>query len=192
MRNLVGIDLSNLPAEVDWDAVPAGEDLLVRGMGLNFFDGMAQLTLGRGGRFVDTGDGPGNALRYEPSGREPVMHPASRRGVCYLPKAELETFVPHAVSLKYLVPAEVRRLQVEHGTLDFMVHLWPLIHRDVVRAYRLMVERAQPGEVYNLCSGRDVSIQEVADHLAAGSRRAAGGSSHPCARDTARRARGPP
>jgi hypothetical protein len=134
----------NLPAEVDWDAVPAGEDLLVRGMGLNFFDGMAQLTLGRGGRFVDTGDGPGNALRYEPSGREPVMHPASRRGVCYLPKAELETFVPHAVSLKYLVPAEVRRLQVEHGTLDFMVHLWPLIHRDVVRAYYFTMARTRP------------------------------------------------
>ncbi|MDI3329229.1 MAG: FAD/NAD(P)-binding protein [Micrococcus sp.] len=134
----------NLPAEVDWDAVPAGEDVLVRGMGLNFFDGMAQLTLGRGGRFVETGEGPGSALRYEPSGREPVMHPASRRGVCYLPKAELETFVPHAVSLKYLVPEEVQRLQDDHGTLDFMVHLWPLIHRDVVRAYYFTLARTRP------------------------------------------------
>jgi GDP-4-dehydro-6-deoxy-D-mannose reductase len=38
--------------------------------------------------------------------------------------------------------------------------------RDVVRAYRLLVEQGQPGEVYNVCSGRDVAIQEVADHLA--------------------------
>ncbi len=134
----------NLPAEVDWDAVPAGEDLLVRGMGLNFFDGLAQLTLGRGGRFVETGDGPGAALRYEPSGREPVMHPASRRGVCYLPKAELDSFVPHAVSLKYLVPDQVHRLQDEHGVLDFAVHLWPLIHRDVVRAYYFTMARTRP------------------------------------------------
>jgi GDP-4-dehydro-6-deoxy-D-mannose reductase len=41
--------------------------------------------------------------------------------------------------------------------------------RDVVRAYRLLVERGQPGEAYNVCSGVDVAIQDVADHLAAAS-----------------------
>jgi GDP-4-dehydro-6-deoxy-D-mannose reductase len=39
--------------------------------------------------------------------------------------------------------------------------------RDVVRAYRLLVERGEPGEAYNVCSGREVAIQEIADHLAA-------------------------
>jgi GDP-4-dehydro-6-deoxy-D-mannose reductase len=34
--------------------------------------------------------------------------------------------------------------------------------RDVVRAYRLLVERGEPGLVYNVCSGRDRSIREVA------------------------------
>ena len=37
--------------------------------------------------------------------------------------------------------------------------------RDVVRAYRLLVERGVPGEVYNVCSGQDVSIEEVARML---------------------------
>jgi GDP-4-dehydro-6-deoxy-D-mannose reductase len=37
--------------------------------------------------------------------------------------------------------------------------------RDVVRAYRLLVERGAPGEVYNVCSGHDVSIEEVAGML---------------------------
>lgn len=37
--------------------------------------------------------------------------------------------------------------------------------RDVVRAYRLLLERGEPGEVYNVCSGRDVSIQALADQL---------------------------
>jgi GDP-4-dehydro-6-deoxy-D-mannose reductase len=37
--------------------------------------------------------------------------------------------------------------------------------RDVVRAYRLLVETGSPGEVYNVCSGRDVSIREIADGL---------------------------
>jgi len=39
--------------------------------------------------------------------------------------------------------------------------------RDVVRAYRLLVESGRPGEVYNVCSGRDVSIREIADGLLA-------------------------
>jgi len=39
--------------------------------------------------------------------------------------------------------------------------------RDVVRAYRLLAERGQPGEAYNVCSGRDIAVQEVADRLVA-------------------------
>ena len=39
--------------------------------------------------------------------------------------------------------------------------------RDVVRAYRLLAERGEPGEAYNVCSGRDVAVQEVADRLVA-------------------------
>jgi GDP-4-dehydro-6-deoxy-D-mannose reductase len=39
--------------------------------------------------------------------------------------------------------------------------------RDVVRAYRLLVESGAPGEVYNVCSGRDVSIEEIAKSLLA-------------------------
>lgn len=37
--------------------------------------------------------------------------------------------------------------------------------RDVVRAYRLLVDKGESGEVYNVCSGRAVAVQEVADHL---------------------------
>ena len=37
--------------------------------------------------------------------------------------------------------------------------------RDVVRAYRLLAERGVAGEVYNVCSGRDVAIADVAEQL---------------------------
>ena len=37
--------------------------------------------------------------------------------------------------------------------------------RDVVRAYRLLIEMGLPGGVYNVCSGRDVSIRAIADGL---------------------------
>ena len=39
--------------------------------------------------------------------------------------------------------------------------------RDVVRAYRLLAELGTAGDVYNVCSGRGVSIQEIADILLA-------------------------
>lgn len=37
--------------------------------------------------------------------------------------------------------------------------------RDVVRGYWLLLERGEPGEVYNLCSGRSWSIQAVLDFI---------------------------
>jgi GDP-4-dehydro-6-deoxy-D-mannose reductase len=43
-------------------------------------------------------------------------------------------------------------LQVARDILDV---------RDVVRAYRLLAERGAPGEAYNICSGRSVTLAEV-------------------------------
>jgi GDP-4-dehydro-6-deoxy-D-mannose reductase len=37
--------------------------------------------------------------------------------------------------------------------------------RDVVRAYRMLMLDGRPGEVYNVCSGRAVSIEELARRL---------------------------
>ncbi|MFN8040244.1 MAG: GDP-mannose 4,6-dehydratase [Acidimicrobiales bacterium] len=39
--------------------------------------------------------------------------------------------------------------------------------RDVVRAYRLLVEHGEPGEAYNVCTGTDLAISELADRLVA-------------------------
>ncbi len=37
--------------------------------------------------------------------------------------------------------------------------------RDIVRGYWLLLERGEPGEVYNLCSGRSWAIRQVLDFL---------------------------
>jgi GDP-4-dehydro-6-deoxy-D-mannose reductase len=37
--------------------------------------------------------------------------------------------------------------------------------RDIVRGYWLLLERGEPGDVYNLCSGRSWSIQNVLDFV---------------------------
>lgn len=39
--------------------------------------------------------------------------------------------------------------------------------RDVVRAYRLVVQQGEPGEVYNVCSGRALPISELAARMLA-------------------------
>ncbi|HLM65682.1 MAG TPA: GDP-mannose 4,6-dehydratase [Acidimicrobiales bacterium] len=43
--------------------------------------------------------------------------------------------------------------------------------RDVVRAYRLLVEHGTAGDVYNVCSGRAVAVKELADALLAMAKR---------------------
>lgn len=71
------------PGDADLDTLPAGEEVIVAGLGLAFIDIMALLTQGRGGRFERDREG---RLRYRASGHEPVLHAGSRRGVPYLPK----------------------------------------------------------------------------------------------------------
>jgi GDP-4-dehydro-6-deoxy-D-mannose reductase len=39
--------------------------------------------------------------------------------------------------------------------------------RDVVRAYRLLMEHGAAGEAYNVCTGRDLSMAELAERLVA-------------------------
>ena len=43
--------------------------------------------------------------------------------------------------------------------------------RDVVRAYRLLAERGEPGRTYNVCSGVSTAVGDIADLLAAASTR---------------------
>jgi GDP-4-dehydro-6-deoxy-D-mannose reductase len=43
--------------------------------------------------------------------------------------------------------------------------------RDVARAYRLLVERGTPGEVYQVCSGVDLAVREIAERMLALSKR---------------------
>ncbi len=63
-------------------------------------------------------------------------------------------------------------VEVEKGKKEPVIHVGNLEARrdfsdvrDIVRAYWLAVERCEPGEVYNICSGKAYSIQEVLDRL---------------------------
>jgi len=131
------------PADVDWSRIPAGELVLVRGMGLNFFDTMVQLTEGRGGKFIGNGTG----LRYEPSGQEPHIIAASRRGTPYRAKAALNGYYPASVSLRYFTEAALERFRTAGIRPAFDHDFWPLLHRDALWAYYSTLVRSQPNAV---------------------------------------------
>lgn len=132
-----------VPADVDWDVVPGGEPVLVRGMGLNFFDALGQLTEGRGGKFIDVGP----RLDYQPSGQEPMIIAASRRGTPYRTKAALNGYYPASIRLRYLTGAGLDRFRAAGIRPGFDHDLWPLLHRDAVWAYYSTLVRSHPSAV---------------------------------------------
>ena len=136
-----------VPSDVDLSVLPAGEPVLVRGLGLNFFDIMIQVTTGRGGRFVASGEPAGRALRYEPGGREPVLVAASRRGTPYRAKARLDSYVPRSVELRYFTEETAGAFRNQGIQPGFDHDLWPLLHRDAVWAYYSTLARVAPDEL---------------------------------------------
>jgi uncharacterized NAD(P)/FAD-binding protein YdhS len=138
------------PADVDLDALAPGTRVLLRGLGLTFFDYMAQLTAGRGGSFTPVN----GRLVYRPSGKEPQLYAGSRRGIPYQARGENEKG-PHGRHEPLVLTAErIAELRRDHryAGLDFQRHLWPLIAREVVAVYyrTLFTSRGHAGKAQQL------------------------------------------
>lgn len=101
-----------MPSERDWDTLPAGEPVIVRGLGANFFDLVGVLFEGRGGSFERGADGE---LHYTASGREPIVIAGSRHGLPYRGKAYYETGLPGVIELPRFGAAREAQLLAEHG-----------------------------------------------------------------------------
>ncbi|MFF2412456.1 FAD/NAD(P)-binding protein [Streptomyces sp. NPDC058092] len=136
------------PADVDLTHIRPGRSVLLRGLGLNFFDYMALFTQGRGGTFTRA-DG---RLLYHPSGREPRLYAGSRRGIPYQARGENEKGA-HGRHTARLLTAEhiaALRARAAHGeAIDFAADLWPLISKEVSGVYyaALLTARGEPAPV---------------------------------------------
>ena len=122
------------PAEADLAFAGAGEPVLLRGLGLCFFDYLTLLTAGRGGRFERRRGG----VRYVPSGAEPRIYAGSRRGVPYHARGENQKGPFHRHEPKFLTPARITALsswRARNGGLDFRRDVWPLLSREVELCY---------------------------------------------------------
>ncbi|MHB9754006.1 FAD/NAD(P)-binding protein [Streptomyces sp. BYX5S] len=132
------------PADLDPTPVAPGEPVLLRGLGLNFFDHMALFTEGRGGRHVPAPDG---GLRYVPSGNEPRLYAGSRRGVPHQARGD-NAKGPHGRHQPaVLTPELISRLRkrADSGDApDFLTDIWPLVAKEVETVYYTTLLRTTP------------------------------------------------
>jgi GDP-4-dehydro-6-deoxy-D-mannose reductase len=87
------------------------------------------------------------------------------RAFNHLGPGQTDRFVAPALA------ARIARNEIDGGDTVTVGNLSPRRDftdvRDVVRAYRLLVDRGQPGEVYNVCTGVDLAVQDLADRMLA-------------------------
>ncbi|MFI6338007.1 FAD/NAD(P)-binding protein [Streptomyces sp. NPDC050535] len=123
------------PADVDLAPLAPGQPVLLRGLGLNFFDHMALLTTGRGGRFTRTRRG---GLRYLPSGDEPLLYAGSRRGIPHQARGD-NAKGPYGRHLPIVLTDDVIasfRKRADNGDApDFLREIWPLVAKEVETVY---------------------------------------------------------
>ena len=132
-----------LPAETPVELLRAGDPVLIRGFGLNYFDLQSLLSHGRGGVFEPTDDG----LAYIPSGDEPILVPGSRRGVPYRSKpitGQHPLPVAPQDRLRHFTRETVDRLPVRSDGLRFDAQLWPLILADLRSSWYAVLARTRP------------------------------------------------
>lgn len=123
-------------ADTDLTAVPAGEPVVVRGFGLAFVDLMVLLTEGRGGRYEDG--------EYVPSGREPVLHVGSRRGVPYHSKIGYTWDGERPPLPRFLGPERTEALLAADRPADFRRDVWPHIDKELGYAHYHRLFTAHP------------------------------------------------
>ncbi|WP_306320820.1 MULTISPECIES: FAD/NAD(P)-binding domain-containing protein [unclassified Streptomyces] len=123
------------PADLDLTPIAPGEPVLLRGLGLNFFDHMALLTEGRGGRYTPA---PNGGLRYIPSGNEPRLYAGSRRGVPHQARGDNAkgAYGRHqpAVLTDELI-SRFRKRADSGDAPDFLADIWPLVAKEVETVY---------------------------------------------------------
>ncbi|MFI2431524.1 FAD/NAD(P)-binding protein [Streptomyces sp. NPDC018693] len=152
------------PADLDLTSVQPGQTVLLRGLGLNFFDHMALFTVGRGGAFVrdDTGK-----LLYIRSGQEPRMYASSRRGIPYHARGENEKGAYGRHLPRLLTPEVIEGLRTRSANgegISFSADLWPLISREVESVYygTLLASQGRGAERDDF-TDRFLSLTEAAD-----------------------------
>lgn len=113
-------------------SIGAGQRVAIQGVGLAAMDGVAALTVGRGGVFTPGAHG----LEYCPSGREPLISLYSNCGMPYRARPRFDAAAISHRPLLLTAPAIDRmRAQLPQGKLDYDRDLLPLLLTEMQIAY---------------------------------------------------------
>jgi uncharacterized NAD(P)/FAD-binding protein YdhS len=118
--------------------ISADARVAIQGLGLSAHDVIAELTVGRGGAFINSEDG----LRYRPSGREPKLTLCSRNCLPYAARGINQKGLDGRHQPRYFTPDAVdalrRQALIARGSsqLDFDRELLPLLKREMAEVYR--------------------------------------------------------
>lgn len=127
------------PVDQDLSAIRAGEHVIIRGLGMGFFDTASLLTIERGGQFVPDPEAA-SGLRYVPSGEEPVLHATSHRGVPFRAKT-LYGSLPPAPEQRFLRGGDWAE---RPRPINFNREVWPRIVADAYLDHATVLHRTRP------------------------------------------------
>lgn len=159
LRFIAGDSAADMPL----DAIGPGETVGVIGLGLSFYDVVLTLTVGRGGRFEETGSG----LRYVRSGHEPRIVAGSRSGLPIAARGVNQKAPNHVHSAVVFTADRVRAYRDEidgaGAPLNFRRHIMPLIQAEIDHKYLTLLVRDARGSAL-----AERFAEQHAEHLAAG------------------------
>ena len=118
-------------ADYDFEKIPEKSSVGILGLGLNFYDTISLLTIGRGGRFIRRND---NTLEYKPSGNEPKIFAGSRTGMPSRARAVNQKSVGRSVKSYFL-----SRLS-SLSNMSFTKQIYPAIEAEV--NFNFLIQKA--------------------------------------------------
>jgi hypothetical protein len=142
------------------ERIPAGARVAMKGIGLSFIDAALELTEGRGGRFVRSGEGP---LSYVTSGKEPSsIIPFCRTGLPMAPKADDLPIAMRPLMVFTAEAIEALRCKNPDGKLDLEQDLWPLFELEMeLQYYRVVMGKDRAS--LDACGSDAEAIHQVID-----------------------------
>jgi len=136
-------------ADMPLHGVRRDDVVALRGLGLTFYDVVALLTTGRGGRFERGDDG---RLEYRPGGDEPRIVAGSRSGLPYPArgtnqKGIEDRYMPAHCTIERIdaLRERARRTRID-DRLDFRQEVLPLVELEVRRCFFANLVRRRRGD----------------------------------------------
>ncbi|MHC9533509.1 FAD/NAD(P)-binding protein [Dellaglioa sp. L3N] len=139
-KNKLTYVLPGFPNETELDHITHEDTVILRGLGLSFFDLITRLTVERGGKFERLENGK---LQYHANGSEPHIVAGSRRGWPYHAKGDNQK-APGEESKAHFITAAKMAVFLENGSVPF-AEFWQLLSHDVeYHYYSLLVAESYP------------------------------------------------